>query len=102
VNPLPAFPSVQNDISQRIRLVDTVKYYRDAANGTLPDVSWICPDFENPLSEHPGFKGDVRSGMAYVTGLVNAAMQGPDWAQRRFSSRGMIGEGFTIMSCRPE
>ncbi len=78
-NPLPAFPAVQNDPSQRIRLVDTAQYYQDAANGTLPDVSWITPDFKNPISEHPMFKGDIREGMAYVTGLINAAMRGPEW-----------------------
>lgn len=78
-NPLPAFPAVQNNLSQRIRLVDTAQFYSDAAKGTLPDVSWICPDFKNPISEHPQFKGDLRDGMAYVTGLINAVMEGPDW-----------------------
>jgi phospholipase C len=78
-NPLPAFPAVENDFSQRVRLVDTAQFYSDARAGNLPDVSWITPNFLNPLSEHPGLKGDVRSGMAYVTGLINAVMQGPDW-----------------------
>ncbi len=78
-NPLPAFPAVQNDSTQRVRLVDTAQFYQDARSGNLPDVSWVCPDFKNPLSDHPGFKGDVRSAMAYVTGLVNAVMQGPEW-----------------------
>jgi phospholipase C len=78
-NPLPAFPVVQDNSTQRVRLVDTAQFYTDAANGTLPDVSWICPAFQNPLSEHPGLKGDIRSGMDYVTGLINAVMQGPEW-----------------------
>jgi len=30
-------------------------------------------------SEHPGSKSTIHTGMAYVTRLVNAAMQGPDW-----------------------
>jgi len=78
-NPLPAFPAVQNNPTQRVRLIDTAQFYADAANGNLPDVSWVCPAFDNPLSEHPGLKGDIRSGMAYVTGLINAVMQGPEW-----------------------
>ncbi|MCL5256587.1 MAG: alkaline phosphatase family protein [Chloroflexi bacterium] len=74
-NPLPAFPSVKNDPAQWKRLVDTSQFYRDAQNGTLPQVSWVIPS--NEVSEHPPF--GVREGMAYVTGLVNAVMQSPDW-----------------------
>ncbi len=68
-----------NNPSQAIRLVDTARFYQDAATGNLPQVAWICPDFLNPISEHPAFKGDIRQGMAYVTGLINAVMQGPEW-----------------------
>ena len=78
-NPLPAFPKVQNDETQRVRMVDTAQFYSDADAGTLPSVSWICPFFLNPLSDHPAFKGGTRTVMAYVTGLVNAVMQGPNW-----------------------
>jgi hypothetical protein len=51
------------------------KYYAAAASGTLPAVSWITPN--SPESEHP--PSLVSLGQAWVTGLVNAAMQGPDW-----------------------
>jgi phospholipase C len=78
-NPLPAFPKVWDDPSQRVSLVDTAKFYEDARLGTLPQVSWIQPFFANKLSEHPAFRGGVRAGMAYVTGLVNAIMQSPEW-----------------------
>jgi phospholipase C len=78
-NPLPAFPKVWDDPNQRSRLVDTARFYQDARLGTLPQVSWIQPYFGNKLSEHPAFRGGVRAGMAYVTGLVNAIMQGPEW-----------------------
>ena len=37
--------------------------------------TWIAPS--GPHSEHPPAK--VSEGQAWVTGLVNAAMQGPDW-----------------------
>jgi phospholipase C len=41
-------------------------------------VSWIFPT--SATSEHPNSKSTVRTGMAYVTRLVNAATQGPDWS----------------------
>ncbi len=75
-NPLPAFPKVQNDPAQRSRLVDTAQFYTDAKNGTLPQISWVIPS--GAVSEHP--PAGVQEGMAYVTGLINAAMQGPDWS----------------------
>src|SRR5216684_212164 len=43
--------------------------------GTLPAVSWIVP--ENRVSEHPPAR--VSEGQAYVTGIINAAMQSADW-----------------------
>jgi phospholipase C len=73
-NPLPAFDTVkQNQQLANIQTVD--KYYEAAKNGTLPAMSWIVP--EGKVSEHPPAK--VSDGQAYVTSLVNAAMQGPDW-----------------------
>ena len=74
-NPLPAFPKVKNDSAQFSRLVDTSQFYKDARDGTLPQVSWVIPS--SNVSEHP--PSGVKEGMAYVTGLVNAIMQGPDW-----------------------
>jgi len=74
-NPLPAFPAVQNDPAQRSRLQGTSQFYKDAASGNLPQVSWVIPS--SPVSEHP--PAGVKEGMAYVTGLVNAIMQGPNW-----------------------
>ena len=74
-NPLPAFPEVQNDPAQRSRLQGTSQFYIDAADGNLPQVSWVIPS--DAVSEHP--PAGVKEGMAYVTGLVNSIMQGPDW-----------------------
>ena len=74
-NPLPAFPEVQNDPTQRSRLQGTSQFYKDAANGNLPQVSWVIPS--SPVSEHP--PSGVKEGMAYVTGLVNSIMQSPNW-----------------------
>ena len=74
-NPLPAFPKVQDDPTQRSRLQGTSQFYKDAADGNLPQVSWIIPS--DAVSEHP--PAGVREGMAYVTELINTIMQGPDW-----------------------
>ena len=73
-NPLPAFDTVKQD-SQLANIQTVDKYFAPAKAGTLPDVSWIVP--ENSVSEHPPAK--VSAGESYVTGLINAAMQGPEW-----------------------
>jgi phospholipase C len=71
-NPLLGFESV--DASGQL---DGVKryghFFRSAAAGTLPSVSWIVPYKEN--SEHP--PQSVRTGQAWVTRVVNAVMEGP-------------------------
>ncbi len=74
-NPLPAFPAVKNNPANFSRLVDAGNFYKDAMNGTLPQVSWVIPS--GPLSEHPPSK--TSTGMNYVTTLVNAVMQSSQW-----------------------
>jgi len=75
LNPLPALLGMQSDSAQRGRVVSTEQFYQDARNGTLPAVSWVVPSLA--LSEHP--PKDIRVGMSYVTGLVDAVMASPDW-----------------------
>jgi phospholipase C len=73
-NPLPNFDTVKNDGQlDNIQTIDN--FYTSARNGTLPAVSWIDPN--GKVSEHP--PALVSTGQSYVTGLINAAMQGPDW-----------------------
>jgi phospholipase C len=74
-NPLPEFDTVQQD-GQLGNIQDISNFYRAAKNGTLPAVSWVVPN--GKVSEHP--PALVSAGQAYVTGLINAVMQGPDWA----------------------
>ncbi len=74
-NPLPAFPAVKNNPANFARLVDAGNFYVDAMKGTLPQVSWVIPS--GPLSEHP--PSGVAVGMNYVTTVVNAVMQSPQW-----------------------
>jgi phospholipase C len=74
-NPLPWFTTVrQNGELGNIQPVTNL--YADAREGRLPQVSWVTPNGET--SEHP--PGLVSAGQTYVTGLVNAIMQGPDWS----------------------
>ena len=74
-NPLPAFPTVKGDPTQFGRLTNATQFYTDAQNGTLPQVSWVIPN--SVQSEHP--PGSITDGMNYVTGLVNAVMNSPQW-----------------------
>jgi phospholipase C len=73
-NPLPSFTDVTQD-QQLANIQPLSNFYAAAASGTLPAVSWIDPN--GTVSEHP--PALVSDGQAYVTGLVNAIMQSPDW-----------------------
>jgi phospholipase C len=47
----------------------------DARNGTLPQVSWVIPDWAD--SDHSAANSD--EGPSWVAAVVNAIGQGPDW-----------------------
>ena len=73
-NPLPDFTTVRQD-GQLGNVQTLTNFFTAAKNGTLPAVSWIDPN--GTVSEHP--PALVSAGQAYVTGLINAIMQSPDW-----------------------
>jgi phospholipase C len=73
-NPLPHFETVHQD-SQLGNVQTLNNFFVAAKNGTLPAVSWIDPN--GKVSEHP--TSLVSAGQTYVTGLINAIMQSPDW-----------------------
>jgi len=73
-NPLPEFDTVKSD-GQLRNIKSVSKYYAAAKAGTLPAVSWVVPS--GKVSEHP--TAPVSDGQSYVTSLINAAMNGPDW-----------------------
>ena len=74
-NPLPWFTTVKQD--NQLGNVQTVDhFYADAKAGTLPAVSWVVPN--GAVSEHP--PALISAGQTYVTNLVNAIMNGPDWS----------------------
>lgn len=74
-NPLPSFDSVKQD-GQVSNVQAIENFYTAAKKGTLPAVSWVVPNGKQ--SEHP--PALVSTGQSYVTGLINAVMQGPDWS----------------------
>jgi len=74
-NPLPDFDTVRQD-GQIGNIQPIQNFYTAARNGTLPAVSWVVPNGKD--SEHP--PALVSTGQSYVTGLINAVMQGPDWS----------------------
>ncbi len=74
-NPLPGFVDVKQD-GQLANIQPIQNFLSAARNGTLPSVSWIVPNGRD--SEHP--PALVSVGQAYVTSLINAVMQGPDWS----------------------
>jgi phospholipase C len=73
-NPLPWFTTVNQD-NQLGNIQDISKFYAAAQAGSLPNVAWIVPNGQE--SEHP--PSLVSAGQSYVTGLINAIMQSPDW-----------------------
>jgi phospholipase C len=73
-NPLPWFDTVRkNGQLKNIQSVDV--FYRKARSGELPAVSWVIPS--NPVSDHPA--ASLAAGQAWVAGLINAVMRGPNW-----------------------
>ena len=73
-NPLPSFTDVAQD-GELANIQTLSNFFAAAKSGTLPAVSWIDPN--GKVSEHP--TALVSAGQTYVTGLINAIMQSPDW-----------------------
>jgi phospholipase C len=73
-NPLPSFTDVTED-GQLANIQSLSSFFTAAKNGALPAVSWVTPN--GTVSEHP--PALVSAGQTYVTGLINAIMQSPDW-----------------------
>jgi len=75
MNPLLGFTTVHEN-----RQLGNIKthqaLWRAAADGTLPQVSWIKPG--RGFSEHPN-SGSLAKGQAFVTKVINAIGQGPNW-----------------------
>jgi phospholipase C len=64
------------------RSAQVQQYYERCASGTLPALSFVDPAFEDDgsgtsLDEHP--HGDVRAGQAFMSDVVHAFMESPQW-----------------------
>jgi phospholipase C len=60
------------------------RYYADCAAGTLPNIAFVDPPFRDggggdglSADEHP--LGDVRLGQAFMSDVVHAFMESPNW-----------------------
>jgi phospholipase C len=73
-NVLPGFTDVKQD-GQESNVQPLTGFYRQAAAGKLPAVSWVVPQPGD--SEHP--PSLVSTGQAYVTRVINAVMRSSDW-----------------------
>jgi phospholipase C len=58
------------------------QYFKDAANGTLPDVSFVDPTFistpNTETDEHP--PSNIQVGQNFAYSVVNALESSPNWA----------------------
>ncbi|HYG72069.1 MAG TPA: alkaline phosphatase family protein [Actinomycetota bacterium] len=75
-NPLPWFTTVREN-RQLDNIMTHGEYFRAAADGTLPTVTWVMP--YSGVGEHPQSGEPIWKGQKHVTQVVNAAMEGPDW-----------------------
>jgi phospholipase C len=61
------------------------EFYARCADGTLPRVSYVDPNFSVSVGEGPGFSGDehphgdVRTGQAFMSDVVHAFMESPQY-----------------------
>jgi phospholipase C len=67
--------------TRHVNVVPIEQYYVDAANGTLPQVSFVDPIFAGPKTiendEHP--PSNVQVGENFVSKVVKALFNSPDW-----------------------
>ena len=73
-NPLPNFTTVHDD-GELANVQPLDNYFEAAQQGTLPSVCWIVPN--DAVSEHG--PASIHAGQAYVTRVINAAMEGREW-----------------------
>ncbi len=57
-------------------------YLRDAANGTLPNVSFLIPSYTLHIDEHP--PADVSVGMRLQQRMIRALETSPQWRQAAY------------------
>jgi phospholipase C len=85
-----------NDPAARANIVSIDEYFRDAKNGTLPEVALIETGMSSGRDEHPtnnpgpnepvpqGEAIRVQAGAAWSEQIINALMQSPNWKDSVF------------------
>jgi phospholipase C len=63
-------------LSNLSKVVKIDQYFRDAAAGALPAVSFVDPHFTLGSEENPQ---DIQLGEAFAARVINAAIHGPGW-----------------------
>src|SRR3954470_23284362 len=64
---------------------NVAEYYARCASGTLPNISFVDPNFAGSVGEGPGLSadehphGDVRAGQAFMSDVVHAFLESPQW-----------------------
>ena len=75
------FSDIRNLVGRReLTIFDDASFFRDAANGTLPNVAWLNSEFlrdGDNKSGHP--PGSLCQAENYAVQVVNAVMSGPQW-----------------------
>jgi phospholipase C len=57
-------------------VVPITQFYTDAANGTLPSLSLVEPNYGTQSEEDPQ---NIAVGEQFAAGIINAVMSGPAW-----------------------
>jgi len=76
MNVLPGFVDVHQN-HQMGNIQTHTELFDDAAAGSLPSVAWVVPG--RGFSDHPGSRAPITAGQEFVTKVVNAIMEGPNW-----------------------
>jgi len=75
------FSDIRSVVGRReMTIFDDAAFFHDAANGTLPNMSWLNSEFlrnGDNKSGHP--PGSLCQAENYATHVINAVMSGPQW-----------------------
>jgi phospholipase C len=69
-------PNVLASASQRSKIVKIDQFFKDAASGSLPQVSILEPNYTTTSEENPQ---DIQIGEGFVHDVVNAVLESPSW-----------------------
>ncbi len=77
-SPLPLyFPQLKANADMTSKVVSMDHLLGDIGTGSLPNVTYIDPEGDLELSEHP--PADVTIGESWAVGVIDAIVAGPEW-----------------------